>query len=33
MGSGDITAELIPADRIASARIITREDAVICGVA
>ena len=33
VGSGDITAELIPADRIASARVITREPAVICGVA
>lgn len=33
IGSGDITAELIPADRSASARIITREDAVICGTA
>lgn len=33
IGSGDITAELIPAERIASASIITREDAVICGVA
>lgn len=31
IGSGDITAELIPADRIASATIITREAAVLCG--
>jgi nicotinate-nucleotide pyrophosphorylase (carboxylating) len=32
IGSGDITAQLIPADHRASARIITRESAVICGV-
>ncbi|MBQ0796105.1 carboxylating nicotinate-nucleotide diphosphorylase [Zhongshania sp.] len=32
IGSGDITAQLIPADHSASARIITRESAVICGV-
>ncbi len=31
MGSGDITAELLPADQQASARVITREDAVVCG--
>jgi nicotinate-nucleotide pyrophosphorylase (carboxylating) len=31
IGSGDITAELIPADRIASATIITREPAIFCG--
>ena len=31
IGSGDITAELIPADKTASATIITREAAVICG--
>src|SRR5690606_24618025 len=31
IGSGDITAELIPAEKIASATIITREQAVICG--
>lgn len=30
---GDITAELIPADNIAEATIITREDCVVCGVA
>ncbi|QNF14700.1 carboxylating nicotinate-nucleotide diphosphorylase [Aeromonas jandaei] len=29
--SADITAQLIPADRIASARIITREAGVFCG--
>jgi nicotinate-nucleotide pyrophosphorylase (carboxylating) len=31
IGSGDITAELIPADKIATATIITREHATICG--
>lgn len=33
IGEGDITAELIPADTLASATIITREDAIICGQA
>ena len=33
LGSGDITAQLIPADRLAHARVITREDAVLCGTA
>ena len=33
IGSGDITAQLIPAEHNASARIITRENAVICGTA
>lgn len=33
IGSGDITAELIPAGDQALARIITREDMVVCGVA
>lgn len=33
VGSGDITAELIPADRLASATIITREAAILCGTA
>ena len=33
IGSGDITAQLIPADRQASATVITRENAVICGTA
>ena len=33
IGSGDITAQLIPADRLAHATIITREAAVICGTA
>ena len=31
IGSGDITAELIPADKLATATIITRETATICG--
>ncbi|WP_111496647.1 carboxylating nicotinate-nucleotide diphosphorylase [Marinobacter bohaiensis] len=31
IGSGDITARLIPADVTASARVITREEAVIAG--
>lgn len=33
IGSGDITAELIPADEQGEARIITREQAVIAGTA
>ena len=33
VGSGDITAQLIPAERAASARIITREDATLAGTA
>jgi nicotinate-nucleotide pyrophosphorylase (carboxylating) len=32
VGDGDITARLIPADESASAAVITREDATICGV-
>ena len=32
VGDGDITARLIPQDEQASAAIITREDAIICGV-
>jgi nicotinate-nucleotide pyrophosphorylase (carboxylating) len=31
VGSGDITAELLPSDRIAEATIITREAGVMCG--
>lgn len=31
IGSGDITAQLIPADEQATARIITRENAILCG--
>ena len=33
IGSGDITARLIPADAVASARVISREKAVLCGTA
>jgi nicotinate-nucleotide pyrophosphorylase (carboxylating) len=33
VGSGDLTAQLIPADRTARATVITREDAVLCGAA
>ncbi|TBW54483.1 carboxylating nicotinate-nucleotide diphosphorylase [Marinobacter halodurans] len=33
VGSGDITAMLIPADRHASARVITRESAIVAGTA
>ncbi|WP_060500161.1 carboxylating nicotinate-nucleotide diphosphorylase [Pseudomonas sp. NBRC 111133] len=33
IGSGDITAQLIPAKRLAKATIITREDCVIAGTA
>jgi nicotinate-nucleotide pyrophosphorylase (carboxylating) len=32
IGSGDITAQLIPLTQTAKARIITRESAVVCGV-
>lgn len=32
VGSGDITAQLIPEDQTASARIISRQEAVICGI-
>ncbi len=32
IGSGDITAQLIPAEQTAKATVITREDAVVCGV-
>jgi nicotinate-nucleotide pyrophosphorylase (carboxylating) len=31
VGDGDITAQLIPADRISQARIITRQPGVFCG--
>ena len=33
IGSGDITAELIPAERQAQATIISREPAILCGTA
>lgn len=32
IGSGDITAQLIPAEHKAQATIVTREDAVVCGI-
>jgi nicotinate-nucleotide pyrophosphorylase (carboxylating) len=32
VGSGDLTAALIPADRLGRASVITREPAVICGI-
>lgn len=33
IGTGDITAQLIPAERQAQARVITREAGIVCGVA
>lgn len=33
VGTGDITAQLVPEGAIRSARVITREDAVVCGCA
>lgn len=33
IGSGDVTAELIPEDSVREARVITREAAVLCGQA
>lgn len=33
IAGGDITAQLIPAERLASARVITREHATVCGTA
>lgn len=33
VGSGDLTAALVPEDETARARLITREDAVLCGTA
>jgi nicotinate-nucleotide pyrophosphorylase (carboxylating) len=33
IGNGDITAQLIPAERLAHATVITRESAIICGTA
>ncbi|MEJ5210354.1 MAG: carboxylating nicotinate-nucleotide diphosphorylase [Burkholderiales bacterium] len=32
LGSGDLTAALIPADRRAVATLVTREDAILCGL-
>ncbi len=31
VGTGDLTAQLIPADRVSKAAVITREDATLCG--
>jgi nicotinate-nucleotide pyrophosphorylase (carboxylating) len=31
IGDGDLTAQLIPAERISNATVITREDATLCG--
>lgn len=31
IGSGDLTAQLIPADQVATATVISREEAVLCG--
>ncbi|HQX08652.1 MAG TPA: nicotinate-nucleotide diphosphorylase (carboxylating), partial [Zoogloea sp.] len=33
IGTGDLTARLVPASRNARGRVITREDAVLCGTA
>jgi nicotinate-nucleotide pyrophosphorylase (carboxylating) len=33
IGSGDLTAQLIPADQVATATVISREEAVLCGSA
>lgn len=33
IGTGDITADLLPADQISEARLITRDAGVLCGVA
>lgn len=32
IGSGDVTAQLVPAGELATATIISREDAVVCGI-
>ncbi|HEX4943015.1 MAG TPA: nicotinate-nucleotide diphosphorylase (carboxylating), partial [Usitatibacteraceae bacterium] len=31
VGTGDLTAALLPPDRIVRARLLTRQDAVLCG--
>lgn len=33
IGSGDLTAQLVPADVVASASVISRENAILCGTA
>jgi nicotinate-nucleotide pyrophosphorylase (carboxylating) len=32
IGSGDLTAALVPADRVGRATVITREPAIVCGI-
>jgi nicotinate-nucleotide pyrophosphorylase (carboxylating) len=32
IGSGDLTAALVPADRVGRAAVITREPAIVCGI-
>jgi nicotinate-nucleotide pyrophosphorylase (carboxylating) len=32
VGSGDLTAALVPADRVGRATVITREPAIVCGI-
>ncbi|HEX4332751.1 MAG TPA: carboxylating nicotinate-nucleotide diphosphorylase [Usitatibacter sp.] len=32
VGPGDLTARLVPADRAANARLMTRQDGVLCGI-
>ena len=31
VGTGDLTAALLPADKVVRARLLTRQDAVLCG--
>jgi nicotinate-nucleotide pyrophosphorylase (carboxylating) len=33
VGAGDLTARLVPADRVSRATVITRENGILCGVA
>jgi len=33
VGSGDLTAQLVPGDRLARATVVSRQDAVLCGTA
>jgi len=33
VGSGDLTAQLVPGDRVARATVVSRQDAVLCGAA
>lgn len=33
IGSGDLTAQLVPADQVGRARVIAREEAILCGCA